>query len=75
MRRTTRAPRWTTARSLKAGKTKKVVLKLSKPSRKLLAAHHRLKVQITITLTGATTRRTVIHRTVTLKAPRARSRG
>ena len=61
--------------SLKAGKTKKVVLKLSKPSRKLLAAHHRLKVQITITLTGATTRRTVIHRTITLKAPRARSSG
>ncbi len=61
--------------SLRAGKTTKVVLKLSKASRKLLAAHHRLKVQITVTLTGATTRRTVIHRTITLKAPRARSHG
>ncbi len=58
--------------SLKGGKAKTVVLKLSKASRNLLAAHHRLKVQITITLTSATTRRTVVHRTVTLKAPRAR---
>ncbi|HXD63584.1 MAG TPA: cellulase family glycosylhydrolase [Solirubrobacteraceae bacterium] len=58
--------------SLKAGKAKTVVLKLSKASRKLLAAHHRLKVQITLTLAGASTRRTVIRRTVTLKAPRAR---
>jgi endoglucanase len=58
--------------SLKGGKAKTVVLKLSKASRKLLAAHHRLKVQITITLTGATTRRTVIHRTVALTTPRAR---
>ncbi len=58
--------------SLKGGKAKTVVLKLSKASRKLLAAHHRLKVQITLTLAGATTRRTVIRRTVTLRAPRAR---
>ena len=58
--------------SLKGGKAKTVVLKLSKASRKLLAAHHRLKVQITLTLAGATTRRTVLRRTVTLKAPRAR---
>ncbi len=56
--------------SLKAGKAKKVTLKLSKASRKLLAAHHRLKVQITLTLTGATTRRTVVHKTITLKLPR-----
>jgi endoglucanase len=59
--------------SLKGGKAKTVVLKLSKPSRKLLAARHRLKVQITITLSGATTRRTVIRRTITLKVPRTRS--
>jgi hypothetical protein len=59
--------------SLRAGKTKTVVLKLSKASRKLLAAHHRLKVQITLTLSGATTRRTVIRRTVTLKSPRSRA--
>jgi hypothetical protein len=57
--------------SLKAGTTKRVVLTLSKASRKLLTAHHRLKVQITVTLTGATVRRTVIRRTITLKAPRA----
>jgi endoglucanase len=59
--------------SLKGGKAKKVVLKLSKGSRKLLASHHRLKVQITLTLTSATTRRTVIHRTITLTAPSARA--
>jgi hypothetical protein len=57
--------------SLKAGKAKTVVLKLSKASRKLLAAHHRLKVQITVTLTGAATRRTIIRRTITLAQPRA----
>jgi hypothetical protein len=60
--------------SLTGGKSKTVVLKLSKASHKLLAAHHRLKVQITVTLTSATTRRTVIHRTITLKAPRTRAR-
>jgi endoglucanase len=59
--------------SLKGGKAKKVVLKLAKGSRKLLASHHRLKVQITLTLTSATTRRTVIHRTITLTAPSARA--
>jgi hypothetical protein len=57
--------------SLTAGKAKKVVLKLSKASRKLLTAHHRLKVQITLTMTGATTRRTVLRRTLTLKLPRS----
>ncbi len=55
--------------TLKGGKAKKVVLKLSKASRTLLAAHHRLKVQLTLTLTSATTRRTVIHRTITLTTP------
>jgi hypothetical protein len=47
-----------------------VVLTLSRASRKLLAARHRVKVQVTITLTGASTRRTIIHRTTTLKTPR-----
>ena len=56
--------------ALKAGKAKTVVLKLSKASRKLLAGKRSLKVQITITLTSAQNRRTVTHRTVTLKAPR-----
>ena len=57
--------------SLKAGKTKTVVLTLSRASHKLLAARHRLRVQITVTLTGPTVRQTVIRRTLTLKAPRA----
>jgi endoglucanase len=52
--------------SLKANKAKTVVLKLSKTSRKLLAAKHSLKVQITITLSSAGHRRTVLHRTTTL---------
>jgi hypothetical protein len=59
--------------TLKANKAKTVVLKLSKNSRKLLAAHHQLKVRITITLTGATIHRTVTGRTVTLKKPRTHS--
>jgi hypothetical protein len=57
--------------SLKAGKAKKIALKLSAASHKLLTAHHRLKVKITLTLTGATTRRTVVHKTITLKLPRS----
>jgi endoglucanase len=61
--------------SLKAGKTKRVTLKLSKSSHALLLANHRLKVQITLTLTGPSTRRTVIRRTITLKAPSAAARG
>ena len=52
--------------SLEAGKSKTVVLKLSKASKKLLAAKRSLKVQITITLTSAGHRRTVLHRTTTL---------
>jgi hypothetical protein len=56
--------------SLKAGKAKKIALKLSAPSHKLLRAHHRLKVQITVTLTSAVTRRTVVHRTLVLVLPR-----
>jgi hypothetical protein len=60
--------------SLKAGKAKTVVLKLSKPSRKLLKAKHKLKVQITITLTSAANRRTVVHHRITLKLPRKHAR-
>jgi hypothetical protein len=52
--------------SLEAGKSKTVILKLSKASKKLLAAKRSLKVQITITLTSAGHRRTVLHRTTTL---------
>jgi len=60
--------------SLKAGKSKTVVLKLSKASRRLLKAKHKLKVRITITLTSAANSRTVIHRRITLKVPRAHVR-
>jgi hypothetical protein len=52
--------------SLKAGKSKTVVLKLSRTSRKLLAAKRSLKVRITITLTSPGHRRTVLHRRLTL---------
>jgi endoglucanase len=52
--------------SLKAGKSTTVVLKLSAASKKLLAAKRSLKVEITITLTSAGHRRTVLHRTATL---------
>jgi hypothetical protein len=52
--------------SLKAGKPKTVVLKLGKAPKKLLAAKRSLKVQITIRLTSAGHRRTVLHRTTTL---------
>jgi endoglucanase len=56
--------------SLKAGKSKTVILKLSKASKKLLATKHSLKVQITITLTSLGHRRTVLHRTTTLHRKR-----
>ena len=52
--------------SLKANKPKTVVLKLSKASKKLLAAKRSLKVQIMITLTSPGHRRKVLHRTTTL---------
>jgi hypothetical protein len=53
---------------LSAGKSKTVVLKLSKESRKLLTRKRSLKVQISVTLgSGAT--RSVTRRTVTLKLP------
>jgi hypothetical protein len=57
---------------LQAGKSKTIVLTLAKPARKLLAARHTLKAQITITLTSAGHEVTVVHRTVTLKAPAKR---
>jgi hypothetical protein len=53
--------------SLKAGKPKTVILKLSRASKKLLAARHSLKVRFTITLTSPGHRRTVLHRTATLR--------
>lgn len=55
--------------ALKAGKTKTVVLVLSKASRKLLVQKHSLKVQITIVLSSAGRQTTVVHRTMTLEAP------
>jgi hypothetical protein len=55
--------------ALTAGKTKTVVLTLSKASRRLLAAKHSLKIQLTITLTSAGHQTTVVHRTVALKLP------
>jgi endoglucanase len=58
--------------SLRAGRPKQVTLRLTKPSHHLLVAHRRLRVHITITLKGATTRRTVLHRTITLAVPRHR---
>jgi endoglucanase len=52
--------------SLKAGKSKTVILKLSKTFRKLLAVKRSLRVQITITLNSAGHARTVLHRTIRL---------
>jgi endoglucanase len=58
---------------LKAGKSKTVVLKLSKQSHKLLVSKRSLKVQITVTLgSGAT--RSVTRRTLTLKLPASHHR-
>jgi hypothetical protein len=54
--------------SLRAGKTTTVVLTLSKASHRLLVHRHSLKVRITITLSSSRHRRTVLHRTTTLKA-------
>jgi hypothetical protein len=52
--------------SLKAGRRKTVILKLSRASRKLLATERSFKAQITITLTSPGYRRTVLHRAKTL---------
>jgi uncharacterized protein (DUF1778 family) len=56
--------------SLRAGKSKTVVLTLSKTSRTLLAAKRSLRVRFTITLNSAGHRRTVLHRTMTLRVTR-----
>jgi hypothetical protein len=54
--------------TLHAGKAKTVLLKLSKRAHTLLVGKRSIKVRITITLTGPTTLRTVLHRAITLKA-------
>jgi endoglucanase len=56
---------------LKAGKAKRVVLKLSKRSRKLLTRRHTLKVQITVALTNSAKQRAVTRRTLALRLRRA----
>jgi endoglucanase len=56
--------------SLRAGKSKTVVLTLSRTSRTLLAAKRSLRVRFTITLNSAGHRRTVLHRTMTLRLKR-----
>ena len=53
---------------LTAGKSKKVVLKLSRTSRKLLGRQRKLRVQVTITLTSPGKPRAVSHRTLTLRS-------
>jgi endoglucanase len=53
---------------LAAGKSKRVVLKLSRTSRKLLARRHTLRVQITVTLTSTAKGHAVSHRTLTLRS-------
>jgi hypothetical protein len=59
---------------LKARKAKTVALRLTKAARKLLVRKRSVKVRVTITLTSARHRRTVIHRKVTLRVPRHRRR-
>jgi uncharacterized delta-60 repeat protein len=55
---------------LTAGKSKTVVLKLSKKSRRLLARRHSLRVKFTIALTGSS--KSTSSRTLTLRLPRAK---
>jgi hypothetical protein len=55
---------------LTAGKSKTVVLKLSRKGRKLLARRHSLRVKFAITLTGAS--KSTSSRTLTLRLPRAK---
>ena len=57
--------------TLRAGETKKVVLTLSKASRKLLATKRTLKVQITVDLASSGYRTTVFTRSLVLKVPAA----
>jgi hypothetical protein len=58
---------------LSAGRSKTVVLRLSKQSHKLLTRKRSLKVQITVTL-GAGATRSVTRRTLTLKLPASHHR-
>lgn len=55
--------------SLRAGRAKTVVLRLSRASRALLQRDRSLRARVTLTLSSATARRTVAHRTVTLRLP------
>jgi len=55
--------------TLTAGRTKTVVLTLSRTARQLLAAKHTLRVRITITLSSAGHSKTVIVRALTLRLP------
>lgn len=56
--------------TLTAGKTRTVVLKLTRTPRSLLRSHRSLKVRFTVTLTDAAKRRDVSSRTVTLRSSR-----
>ena len=56
--------------SLRAGRSKTVVLKLSRTPRTLMAQKRALRARFTITLTSVGHRRTVLHRTVTLRLKR-----
>jgi endoglucanase len=55
--------------TLAAGTSKTVALTLSRASRKLLSRQHKLKVQVTVTLTNAGRRRAVSHHMLTLTLP------
>jgi endoglucanase len=55
--------------TLAAGASKTVALTLSRASRMLLSRQHKLKVQVTVTLTNAGRRRAVSHHTLTLTLP------
>lgn len=61
--------------ALSAGKEKTVVLSLSKPSRQLLAAKGSLKARFTIELRSPGVAASVLHRSLTLKAPAHHRRG
>lgn len=54
---------------LTAGKSKSVVLGLSKPSKQLLVAKHSLKARFTVTLNSPANTRTVLRRSATLTLP------
>ena len=53
---------------LSAGRSKTVVLRLSRTGRKLLAGQRKLKVRVTVTLTNSAKRRGVSSRTLTLRS-------